>query len=106
VAEEGRLGEDVEVQERRGRLKGNRGQLLEPVQAAGRVDVAQGDGEHQLPGQRFQPSFAALPARGWPAPDHVIAVIDGLQERIQMGLGPRLLSRRDQNQRQMGAGQS
>jgi hypothetical protein len=51
VAEEGRLGEDLEVQERRRRLEGDRGQLVEPVQAARGVDIPQWDGEHQALGQ-------------------------------------------------------
>jgi hypothetical protein len=106
VAEEGRLGKDLEVHERRRRLKGNRRQLLEPVQVAGRVDVAQGDGEDQSPGQRSQPSFVRVPASDWPAPHDVIAMIDGLQERLQMSLGPRLLGRRDQNKRKPSASQT
>jgi hypothetical protein len=36
----------------------------------------------------------------------VIAFVDGLQQRRQMGLGPRLLGGRDQDQREMGAGQA
>jgi hypothetical protein len=102
VTEEGRLGEDLEVQERRRRLEGDGRQLLEAVQAARRVDVAQRDGEHQPPGHRREPTPQALPALDRPAADDMIAVIDGLEERLQMLRGPRLRGRRDQDEREMG----
>jgi hypothetical protein len=106
VPEEGRLGQELEVQERRRRLEGDGRQLLQPVQAAGGVDIAQRDREHQPPGQRCQPSPATIPAPGGPTADDVIAVVDGLQERLQVGRGPRLLGRRDQDERELGAGQA
>ena len=43
-----------------------------------------------------------LPAAGRPAADDVVAVVDGLQERFEVGLGPRLLGGRDQHERQAG----
>jgi hypothetical protein len=70
------------------------------------VDVLQRDGEHQAPGHRRQPSREPLPAPGRPTADDVIAVVDGLQERLEMILGPRLLGRRDQDEREMGAFQA
>jgi hypothetical protein len=36
----------------------------------------------------------------------VIAVVDGLQQRLQMLRGPRLLGRRDQDEREVGAAQA
>jgi hypothetical protein len=51
VAEERRLGEDLDIQERRGRLQGDRRQLLEPMQPTGGVDVEERDGEDQPPRQ-------------------------------------------------------
>jgi hypothetical protein len=36
----------------------------------------------------------------------MVAVVDGRQQRLQMGLGPRFLSRRDQDEGEMGAGQA
>jgi hypothetical protein len=86
-------------------LQGDGRKFLEPVQAAGGVGVAQRDGEDQSPGQRRQPSQQAPLALGRPSTDGVIAMIDGLEERLQVGLDPRLLSGRDQDQRETGAGQ-
>jgi hypothetical protein len=106
VAEEGRLGEDLDIQERRRGLECDRCQLVESMQPAGGVDVAQRDGEHQAPRPRRQPSPAALPAPGRPSADDVIAVVNRLQERIQMGLGQGLRGRRDQHQRPLRAGQA
>jgi hypothetical protein len=103
VPEEGRLGEDFQVQQRRRRLEGDGRQLLEPVQAAGGMDVAQRDREHQPPGDRRHPSPATFPAPDGPTANDVIAMVDGLQERHRVIRGPRLLGRRDQDEREMGA---
>jgi hypothetical protein len=106
VAEEGGLGEDLEVQERRRRLEGDGGQLVEPVQSAGGVDVSQRDGEDQSPGQRRQPSPELRPAPGRPPAVDMIAGVDGLQEWRQVARGPRLLGRRDQHEGEMGVDQA
>jgi hypothetical protein len=105
VAEEGGLGEDLDVQERRRRLEGDGGQFVEPVQAAGRMDVPQRDGEDQSPEHRRQPSPEPRQVAGRPPADDMIAGVDGLQERRQVTRGPRLLGRRDQHEGKMGVGQ-
>jgi hypothetical protein len=106
MAEIGRLGEDLDVEERRRRLQRDLGQLLEPVQAAGGMDVAQRDREDQAAGPGRQPTRPTCPALRGPAADDVVAVVDRLEQGLQMGLGPRLLGRRHQDEREVGAGQA
>jgi hypothetical protein len=98
VAQEGRLGEDLDVQERRGRLEGDRRQLLPPMEPAGRVDVEQGDGEDQPPRQSEKPAFPPLTASGRPTAEDMVAVVDDFEQRFQVGRGPGLLSGGHQDQ--------
>ena len=51
-------------------------------------------------GHDDKPAEPRLPAAGRPAADHMVAVVDRLQERSQMVLGQRLRCGRDQHQRQ------
>ncbi len=90
----------------RGRLEGDRGQLVEPVQLAGRMDVPQRHGEDQPPAHGRQPRPNSFPGPGRPPADDVIAVVDGLQQRLQVALGPRLLGRRDQDEGKLGTVQT
>jgi hypothetical protein len=97
VAEEGRLGEDLDVEEVGRRLERDRRQLVEPVQAAGRVDVDDRHGEDETPRQARD-----LPSQSGERPDaaaadDVVAVVERLQEGPEVRVGPRLLRRRDQD---------
>lgn len=72
------------------------------MQPAGGMDVAHRHGEDQPPGPRGQPARAIAPAVGGPSADGVVAVVDGLEQRLEVGRGPRLLGGRDQHQREPG----
>ena len=101
VAEEGRLGKDLEVQEATSRLRAGSPPASRPVQLAGRMDVAQRDGEDQPPGQAAPATAGALSApTGRPPADDVVAVVDRLPAAAPDGLGPGLLGRRDQHEGQ------
>jgi hypothetical protein len=97
VAEEGRLGEDLDVEEVGRRLERDRRQLVEPVQAAGRVDVEDRHGEDQPPRQAGDAAEQAGDQPGAAAADDVVAMVERRQERPEVGVGPRLLGRRDQD---------
>jgi hypothetical protein len=103
MAEERRLGEDLDVQERGGRLQGDRQQLLATMEPARGVDVEQRHGEDQPARQHGQPAPACLPTAGRPAADDMVAVVDRLQERFQVRRGPRLFCRRHQHEGEPGA---
>lgn len=92
VAEEGRLGQPLDVGEIRGRLDRDGGQDLAPVEPAGRVDIDDGDGEQQPPGEHDEPAARR------PTADDVVGPVDRLQERGEVGGGPAVDGRRDEDQ--------
>jgi hypothetical protein len=63
------------------------------------MDVDQRYREDQAVRQTIQPAFPPLPASGRPTADDVVAVVDRLQERLQVRLCPGLSRRGDQDQR-------
>lgn len=56
VAKERGLGQDLDVEEVGDRLEGNRGELLTPMEPAGRMDVVHRHGEDELPGEPAEPA--------------------------------------------------
>ena len=70
------------------------------MEPAGRVDVAYRDREDEPPGDRQEPSPPSFASAGRPASDDVIAVVDRLEERLEVRLGQGLLGGRHQNQRE------
>jgi hypothetical protein len=95
MVEERGLGQDLRVQEAGRGLKWDRGELVEAMEPAGRVDVLDGDGEDELPGEPAEPSGQALVDADPPLPDDVVAVVDRLQERVEMGRRPEVERGRD-----------
>jgi hypothetical protein len=61
------------------------------MEPAGGVNVRERYCEQKAPQQDFRPPCAAPPGARRARADHVVAVIDGLQQREKMGLRPRLL---------------
>ena len=102
VPQEGRLGQNLDTQEVARRLQVDVSDFLGPVEPARGMNVEHRGGEHHLPKSRLEPARESTGARGLTAADDVIAGVDGLQERNQVGLGPRLVSHRDQGQRGLG----
>jgi hypothetical protein len=84
VAEKGRLGQDLEVQERRGRLKGDRPELLSAMEQNRRIDIQDRNGKDQSSGQAAHPPEDFLSGRGRPPANGMIAEIDGLHERLEV----------------------
>jgi hypothetical protein len=102
VPEEGRLGEDLHVEEPGDRLERDHRQLLEPVQPARGMNVDHRDGEEELPGDPPEPArHPPRPGPRTPA-DDVIAMIDRGQERFEVGGRPGLLGGRDEHERERG----
>jgi hypothetical protein len=88
VPQEGGLGQDLDVDARRRRLESDRLQLVAAVQPARRVHIPDRDREDEPPGQPRQPVEWAPPAADWSPPDDVVAAINRLQERFEMGRRP------------------
>jgi hypothetical protein len=78
VAEEGRLGEDLDVEEVGRRLEGDRRQFVEPVQPAGRVDVDDRHGEDETPRQAGDLPSQSGERADAAAADNVVAVVERL----------------------------
>jgi len=94
------LGQDLDFQERRRRLHRNSRQLLQPVQPARRVDVGERKCKDEATRPRGDPPDPACPSTGRPTANHMITVVDRLQERCQMVLVNGLHRSRDQDERQ------
>ena len=103
VAQERRLGQQLHVEEGGPRLERDRPQRLEPVDRGGRVGVFDRHGEQQPPGPGAQPPRQARRAGCGAAAEGVVAAVDLLEERVEVGAGPRLDGRRHQHQRQADA---
>jgi hypothetical protein len=100
VAEERRLGQDLGVDERRARLKRDGRQLVEPMEPARRMNVAQGDGEDQAPDQQTRQPEPVCPDAISSATNHMIALVDRFQKWFKMRLRPGFLGGRHEYQRQ------
>jgi hypothetical protein len=99
LAEERRLGQDLDIQERRGRLQRDGLQLLAPMEPARRVDVVDRHREDHPPGEPAEPAPEAHGRPVLPPADDVIAMIDRVQQRIEMGGGPGLARRGHEHER-------
>jgi hypothetical protein len=99
LAEIGGLGQDLDVEERGGRLQRDRRQLVAAMEAARRVHVVHGHGEDQLPGEPAEPSAQPLQQAHPPRADDVVAVIDRLEQGIEVRRGPGRAGRRHQHER-------
>ncbi len=98
VAEEGRLGEDLDVEEVGRRLERDRRQLVEPVQAAGRVDVERPARRRRDATATGRPAGAggrAGPTRRRPTTWSQWS--SAVRSGPRCAVGPRLLGRRDQD---------
>lgn len=100
VAEERRLGEDLQTQERRARLERDALQFLAAVKLDRREDVAHRHAEQEPPARRAQPA-GQTPAKAHGASaEHVVALVDGLEQGIEMGPRPDLVRERDESERE------
>ena len=83
--------------------KRNGRQLVEPMEPARRMNVAQRDGEDQRRASEPRMPTQLRAARPRTAADHVVALVDGFQKRFEVGLGPGFLGRGHEHQRQAGS---
>jgi hypothetical protein len=90
VTEERRLGEDLDVHERRTRLERDRAELFGPVNLARGVHVEDRNREHKASDQARQPAAGLYQRfRRSPAED-VVGVVDRFQQSLEMRRGGRL----------------
>ncbi len=106
MPQERRLGQDLKVQEPRPRLQRDHRERLPTMKLARRMKVQKRHREDDPPRPRPQPANGRVGATGRPAADHMVRMIDGLQERLQVCHGPGLAGGRDQHQGQLRIGQS
>ncbi len=102
MTEERGLGQELDVGELGPGLKGNldeRGPTMEP---AGRVNVGDRHREEELPRKPSQPAHQASHQGQSSAPEDMVAMVDRLQERVEMAVGPRRRRRRDQDESMLG----
>jgi hypothetical protein len=102
VAEEGRLGEDLDVEERRRGLQRDRRQRLASMEPAGGMDVAERDREEQPPGKLADPSPETGGERVLAIPDGVVATFDRVEQGVEMPGRPGSPRARDQDERRRG----
>jgi hypothetical protein len=100
VTKKCRLGGDLGVQKPRLGLKRDRQQLVQPMKPARRMVIAQRNREDQSPRQPSGKAAPVFPARRRPATDHMIALIDGFQQRFEMLVRPGFFGRRHEHERQ------
>jgi hypothetical protein len=79
LAQEGRLGQELDVEERRLRLQRDRRQLFAAMEPVRGVDVADRDGEDQLPGEPAEPAAELRGSFHPPPADDVVAPVDRRQ---------------------------
>jgi hypothetical protein len=96
------LGDDLRVQKRRCGLKGYRQELVQPMEPARRMDIAQRDGEDQASRQQAGQAPPVSPPPLRPAADHMVTLIDRFQKGPEMLLRPALFRRGHEHQRQRG----
>lgn len=73
------------------------------MKTARRMNVDDRNPEDPLEPECAQPTPEALARCGGPSPHHVVALVDRLEQRIDMGARPRIRRRRHQRQRQCRA---
>jgi hypothetical protein len=98
VAQERGLGQDLDVQERRGGLEGDRRQLLAPVELAWRVDVEDRDREDHPAREAADPPDNPAREPQYPPARDVVAEIDRREQRLEVRGRPWLDGRRDQHE--------
>jgi len=103
VAEERRLGQDLDVEELRRRLERDRPELVEPVQPAGGVDVFNRDREDQAPGEAGEPASQPGERTRPASADDMVAAVDRLEQGPEVLGGPRLVGRGHEDERGRGA---
>jgi len=104
MAEERGLGEDLDVEELRRRLKGHGRQLFKPVEPTGGVDIQHRHREEDLPRESRKPSSDPTWNRSASSSQNHVAMVDCLEQRVEMCLGPAFFGRRDQRERTLRAG--
>jgi len=100
MPEKGRFRQDFGVEKRRRGLERNGRELVEPMEPAWRMHVAQRHVEDQPPQKRSPEADPAAAAPVGATADHVVTVVDGLQERLQVLHGPGLERRGYEHERQ------
>jgi hypothetical protein len=88
MSEKRRLRQDFDIQERGGRLKDDRGELLATVKPTGRHDVANRNSEDKPADDGGKPSANLFPDSHRPAADRVVTGVDRLEQRFEMGRSP------------------
>jgi hypothetical protein len=81
-------------------LKWDRRQLVEPMEPARRMNVAQRNGKDQTPNQQTWQPGPVCPGAISPAADHMVALVDRFQKWFEMRLRPGFLRGRHEYQRQ------
>jgi len=99
VAEERRLGEDLDVHERRTRLERDRAELLGPVELEGGIHVEDRDREHDPAEQARQPAADFTERGGRPPPIDVVGLVDRREQLLEVRRGGRLVGRAQQDDR-------
>jgi hypothetical protein len=101
MAEKCCLGEDLDIQPRRRRLERHDAEFVEPMEPAGRVDVAQWESENQLARQRAEHVGPGHTAAAGAVANHMVTAVDGVKQRVQVCLGPRLACVGHEHKRQV-----
>lgn len=102
MAEERGLGQELDVEEGRGRAERDGSELLAAVDLAGRVDIEHRDREDQFARQAADPAEdPPRESQGPPARD-VVGEVDRREQRCEMCGRPRLEGGRDQDERSYG----
>jgi hypothetical protein len=99
VTEEGGFGQNLDVDELGGRLKRDRLEPLAPMQPTGRVEIGDRDREQVSERGVLEPAIPPLRSSDRAAADRVVGLVDRLQKRPQVGIGPRLECRGHEHQR-------
>jgi hypothetical protein len=99
VAEERRLGEDLDVRERRTRLERDRPEFFGPVELAGGIHVEDRDREDDAAGEAREPAADFREGGGRPPAVHVVGLVDRLEQPFEMRRGGRLGGGAEQDER-------
>jgi hypothetical protein len=102
VAEERRLRQDLGIEERRLGLEGDGQEFFESMEPAGRVHVIERDGEEQSPEEPCDEARNTASERFRAPADHVITILNPLEEGPQVISEIGLSGGGDENQRQKG----
>jgi hypothetical protein len=88
LAQERRLGEELDVRERRARLQRDGRKRFTTMEPARRMNIRHGNSENQLRNAILDPAPNPPEAGFRTITDDVVGLVDRLQERIQMRAGP------------------